>query len=394
MKRTTLIRSVAACAIVFCMGSPAVAGEMYLAPAVMYTDGDKDRRVEDDAYGGQLSLGWVLSPRWAVEVMGGYSWIRGFQDLKIAELSANGLFTFRPEKRFQPYLMGGLGMMQTNPERFGSHEESTLGNLGGGIKLRFGDSPVSLRLEHRVRFEMFNTQTYEDQITSLGLQFAFGGEPPAPPVPPMPVDGDQDGDGVPDSRDACANTPAGQTVNQRGCGRDSDGDGVIDDLDQCANTVRGAQVDSVGCERDDDNDGIVNRLDNCPNTAEGVRVDNRGCEIKEVIRLPGVNFETNSDRLLPGAENVLRDAVATLRRNADLVVEVAGHTDSAGAAEYNASLSERRATTVRDYLVAGGVNAANLTVRGYGEERPIADNSTADGRADNRRVELRILNED
>lgn len=390
MLRKTILRAMATLVIAFCCAGTTVAGEMYIAPAIMYTDGDKDRFVDDDAYGGQLSVGWVLSPRWAVEVMGGYSWIRGMQDLKIAELSANGLFTFRPEKTFQPYLLGGLGMMQTNPELF-TNEESTLGNLGGGFKIRFGDSPVSLRLEHRVRFEMFNTLTYEDQITSLGLQFAFGGEPPPPPPP---VDGDADGDGVPDSRDACANTPAGQTVNERGCGRDSDGDGVIDDLDQCANTVRGAAVDSVGCERDDDEDGIVNRLDNCPNTAAGVRVDNRGCEIKEVIRLPGVNFETNSDRLLPGAENVLRDAVATLRQNADLVVEVAGHTDSDGAAAYNASLSERRATTVRDYLVAGGVDAGNLTVRGYGEERPIADNASATGKAENRRVELRILNED
>ena len=393
MLRKMILRWAAALAAAIFLSAPGFAGEMYIAPAIMYTDGDKDRQVDDDPYGGQLSLGWVLSPRWALEAMGGYSWLRGAEDLKISEASLNALFSFRPDKQLQPYLLGGLGMMQTNPE-LGSNEESTLGNLGFGFKLRMGESPVSLRLEHRVRFEAFNTLTYEDQITSLGLMFAFGGRPDLVPVPMAPVDGDADNDGVPDSRDACPNSPAGQTVDGRGCARDSDRDGVIDDLDRCANTVAGAEVDSTGCERDDDNDGIVNRLDNCPNTTAGVRVDNRGCEIREVIRLPGVTFETNSDRLLPGAENVLSDAIETLRRNIDLVVEVAGHTDSAGAAEYNASLSERRANTVRDYLIAGGVNGGNLTARGYGEEMPVADNSTASGRAENRRVELRILNQD
>jgi OOP family OmpA-OmpF porin len=136
---------------------------------------------------------------------------------------------------------------------------------------------------------------------------------------------------------------------------------------------------------------VVDRLDECPNTAAGVPVDTRGCEIKDVIRLPGVNFETNSDRLRPGAENVLEDAAETLKRNPGLDVEVAGHTDSQGAAEYNQGLSERRARTVMDYLIGRGVDEDMLSFRGYGESQPIADNATAAGRAENRRVELRIL---
>ena len=112
-----------------------------------------------------------------------------------------------------------------------------------------------------------------------------------------------------------------------------------------------------------------------------------------MINLHGVNFESNSDRLLPGAEQVLADAVATLRMNRDLIVEVAGHTDSAGSAEHNASLSARRSITVRDYLISQGANSANLTFSGYGEAKPIADNATAAGRARNRRVELRIMNQ-
>ena len=179
-------------------------------------------------------------------------------------------------------------------------ESSTLGNLGAGLKIRFGDSPVSLRLEYRERFETANTDSNHDSIASLGLQFAFGGQEPPPPPPVVQQDGDADGDGVADSRDACPNTPAGQRVDARGCLLDGDGDGVTDNNDQCPSTVRGAAVDARGCELDDDKDGIVNRLDNCPNTTAGVPVDIKGCEIREIIELPGVNFESNSDRLIPG----------------------------------------------------------------------------------------------
>ena len=169
-------------------------------------------------------------------------------------------------------------------------------------------------------------------------------------------------------------------------------DGVADEQDQCPNTYPGVPVDARGCELDSDNDSVVDRQDKCPGTRSGVRVDVNGCEIRAVINLPGVNFATNSDRLLGGAEQVLADAAATLRKNRDLVVEVAGHTDSDGSAALNESLSERRAITVRDYLIERGVNRANLTVKGYGEAAPIADNATREGKARNRRVELRILN--
>jgi OOP family OmpA-OmpF porin len=203
---------------------------------------------------------------------------------------------------------------------------------------------------------------------------------------------DSDGDGVVDSKDRCPNTPAGASVDANGCPIDSDGDGVSDDRDQCPNTVAGAVVDANGCELDGDGDGVVDRLDQCLQTPAGARVDLRGCEIKDEIRLPGVNFETNSDRLLPGAEQVLRDAATTLARNPDLKVEVAGHTDDRGAADYNQGLSERRAKTVRDYLIDKGADAANLSVRGYGEVSPTVSNGTAAGRAENRRVVLRLLN--
>ena len=165
---------------------------------------------------------------------------------------------------------------------------------------------------------------------------------------------------------------------------------LSDGQDECPATVAGATVDARGCEMDGDDDGVVDRLDQCPNSAPGVQVDISGCEIEEEISLPGVNFESNSDRLLPGAENVLDAAAATLQKNPEISVEVAGHTDSDGAAEYNLSLSERRAVTVRDYLIREGVAASRFTVRGYGESQPVADNGSSTGKAANRRVVLRI----
>lgn len=394
MKPTARLRSPLALVILLLAGAVANAGEMYFTPAVVYTDDDKYRQVDDMVGGGQMSLGWVLSERVSLEAMGGYSWLSGVNDLKIWDASLNALYSFRPNNKLSPYILGGLGMTNTDSKVMDA-ENSALGTFGVGVKLRFGNSPVSLRLEHRIRSEFENTITNDDRITSLGLQFAFGRDEPVPALPPVEQDGDEDGDGVPDSRDTCPGTPAGQAVDVYGCAQkfDGDGDGVYDDQDQCPDTVSGARVDASGCELDGDNDSVVDRLDKCPNTSAGVRVDVNGCEIKQIINLPGVNFETNSDRLLPGAEHVLADAAETLRMNKDLIVEVAGHTDSDGSAEYNEGLSERRAITVRDYLINRGVYKGNLTVRGYGEAAPIADNATREGKARNRRVELRILNE-
>ena len=381
---------------IFCLATTNVnAGEMYFTPAVVYTDDDRDRAADDGVNGGQVSLGWILTDRISLEAMVGNSNLGGVDDLRIWEGSLNILVSLSPETRWSPYLIGGIGGMRSDSTALARPVNSTLANLGTGLMFRFRDSPVSLRLEYRTRFETANTVTYVDQITSLGLQFGFGGAPPPPPpAPPPPLaepDGDADSDGVADSRDACSNTPAGHSVDIRGCPLDGDVDGVTDGQDRCPNTVSRATVDSSGCELDSDTDRVVDRLDDCPNTRAGARVDVNGCEIREVISLSGVNFESNSDRLLPGADSVLQDAVATLRMHPDLVVEVAGHTDSDGSAEHNEGLSSRRANTVRDYLVDGGVSATNLTARGYGEAQPIADNATADGKSRNRRVELRIL---
>lgn len=200
---------------------------------------------------------------------------------------------------------------------------------------------------------------------------------------------DFDGDGVVDRLDECPNTVSGARVDARGCELDSDGDGVVDSKDQCPGTPAGAPVDENGCEFDTDNDGVVDSQDKCPDTAAGTPVDNTGCDLAEHYNLKGVQFEFDSAKLTANSVNALNDGLAILNRNSELQVEISGHTDSRGTEEYNQALSERRAKSVRDYLVAHGVAASRLTSRGYGESQPVADNATDQGRAQNRRVELR-----
>ena len=115
-------------------------------------------------------------------------------------------------------------------------------------------------------------------------------------------------------------------------------------------------------------------------------------KVVEIIKLSGVNFANNSADLTAESIAILDGAVATLKRRADINVEVAAHTSSRGAAAYNMSLSERRAASVKDYLVSHGIAADRLSAKGYGETQPIADNNTREGSAQNRRVELRVMN--
>lgn len=104
-----------------------------------------------------------------------------------------------------------------------------------------------------------------------------------------------------------------------------------------------------------------------------------------------VNFDFDKSTLKPRATDTLDHVAAELRAQSDVRYEVAGFTDSVGTDAYNQKLSERRAVAVRDYLVSRGVDSGQLSMRGYGESNPIASNDTAQGRAQNRRVEVRPL---
>ncbi|MCH9784524.1 MAG: OmpA family protein, partial [Gammaproteobacteria bacterium] len=108
--------------------------------------------------------------------------------------------------------------------------------------------------------------------------------------------------------------------------------------------------------------------------------------------LHGVNFEFDSARLTPNAKTVLRGVAERLLAHSDNEVEIAGHTDSKGSDEYNQALSERRAESVRDFLIDLGVDPGRLQARGYGDTRPVDSNATDEGRERNRRIEMRRIN--
>jgi outer membrane protein OmpA-like peptidoglycan-associated protein len=140
---------------------------------------------------------------------------------------------------------------------------------------------------------------------------------------------------------------------------------------------------------DSDQDGVVDSSDLCPATPAAEKVDAMGCHQVEPIRLEGVNFESGSANFTPESLNVLNGVAGVLGRFPDLNLEIAGHTDNTGSRDLNIELSSIRATAVRNYLIEKGIPGERLTAVGYGPDQPVAGNGTPDGRAMNRRVELR-----
>lgn len=203
---------------------------------------------------------------------------------------------------------------------------------------------------------------------------------------------DADGDGVLDENDECPGTPAGVRVNPDGCPRDDDRDGVPNYKDECPRTTEGVAVDAVGCPRDDDNDGVPNFRDECPDTPPGREVDERGCALEQALNaMDPVHFEVDKARLRPSARDILREVADRLDERPEVRVRVIGHTDSTNTWDYNMDLSQRRAEAVVSFLVEQGIDPDRLVPVGRGESEPVATNETETGRAQNRRVEYRVI---
>ena len=391
---------------------------MYAALMGQYVLPDEVRSAKSDL-GWRAAFGMPVWSKLNLEL----SYLRHDYELNPSgELGQSGfgvdaLWFFDRDGALDPYVLVGLAKLsdETTP----SSEDYTSRQLGLGLMDAINDN-LALRAEVR----LYNTDHAVkaiDYSIGIGLAWYFG-EPVRTRVPSLPVRRDADGDGVLDDADACPGTPAGTAVDGRGCALpgDADGDGVRDDADACPGTPRGAPVDArgceldgdgdgvkdradrcpttpagrtvdaTGCEPDGDRDGVVDASDKCPTTPAGTRVDARGCTLASLIKLEGVTFETNSAQITAASQAKLDEAAQTLKQNPGLQVEVAGHTDALGDAEKNRALSQRRAESVRDYLVAAGAAADAITARGYGETEPLASNDAAAGRAENRRVELRV----
>jgi len=153
--------------------------------------------------------------------------------------------------------------------------------------------------------------------------------------------------------------------------------------------LMGDDVKAAEALKDLDNDGVADYKDQCLHSAAGADVNELGCVASLVLE--GVNFHTNSAVLTDSAKAILAPiAMAHHQHHADVNLLISGHTDSQGSSAYNKALSQQRAEAVVAYMVGHGCDAAKLTAVGFGEDKAMADNATAEGRAQNRRVELSI----
>ena len=204
---------------------------------------------------------------------------------------------------------------------------------------------------------------------------------------------DADGDGVPDQKDECAQTPAGVAVDERGCPQDSDMDGIPDYLDKCQATAPGARVDSHGCPDSDrdgisdlndrcpgtplravvdthgcpidsDGDGIADGIDQCPDTPANMQVDSTGCPVQK--ELGAVYFPFAKDTLDAQANLTLDSVVNAAKREPLMKLKIVGYTDGKGPDSYNQGLAKKRAASAANYLKSKGIEGERIQIVGGG----------------------------
>ncbi len=313
-------------------------------------------------------------------------------DTTINRYAFNGLYDFRAfSETVTPYLLIGIGYEDVSDEKLG-YDSSAYGNYGAGVKWKvYEDIALRAEVKHLLRTDDGGNELYY----GVGLSIPFGekaSEQPmkeekeeVAPVTAVILDGDKDG--VLDNADKCPTTPAGRTVDPQGCEFDGDKDGVVDGLDKCPATPAGRTVNAKGCELDGDKDGVVDALDKCPNTKAGNTVDVNGCAESVVL---AITFENASAKIDTANSPQLKKYAEFMKLNTEYDVTIIGHTDSRGSAAFNKTLSTKRALSVKNDLVSRGVEASRIQTLGSGEEEPVADNATAEGRAQNRRIEAQL----
>jgi len=324
-----------------------------------------------------------------------------------------------------PFGLVGAGVLgvASRDAQIGNDVDAAI-HFGGGLKVNTSRR-VQVRLDLRdtvaARRGAGNGVTHNGEIL-LGAAVRLGSNPDPAPAPAAPSDRDRDGfadpadacpdragpgpygcpaidsdaDGWLDRDDACPDIAG---VEPYGCPvLDRDRDGWSDENDMCP-TQPGVEPD--GCPlRDTDADGMLDVDDACPEQAE-IRngfEDADGCpdelpkeleSFSGVIR--GIYFEVDQAVIRSQSRPVLDRAVDVLTRYPSIRVEITGHTDASGSYAHNVELSAARAKSVRAYLVEHGIAGDRVTTRGLGPDEPIADNTSRQGRQDNRRIEFRVI---
>lgn len=360
--------------------------EVTLSPMLSYHFFDQGDDVElDDAPEVSLGLGYRITPNIGLELRYGYANPDSVNVIPSTSydyhsLTAESYYRFFPEQKFQPYLLAGIGVnhlrggevniinnSSSNSSNSGDlnasaissnceysaivngqpiavdncnknslitntntntntkiNETNLIGTLAGGAFYSITDT-LALRGEVRVTQD-FNRSAF-DVLTGVGLTYSFVSKK-SPAI--MSIDGD------------------------------------------------------------DDQDGVLNSRDKCPGTPTNVMVDEDGCPVTTVENLSkvlNVLFDVNQSYVKPSYYSEIEDVAKLLREYPDARVEIQGHTDSTASEIYNQSLSERRAQAIANILVNNfNISSDRVTSKGYGESQPIADNNTFEGRALNRRT--------
>jgi len=339
---------------------------------------DSDRHTENGG-GGALIFGFMANEYLAPEI-NVFGIATGREHSKASNGTWGGgldlaIYPMKRESRIVPFLLvGGGGQYE---DRFLDEHGYGFADVGAGLLFNLNKSrTAAVRLDAK-EYWVFDNDTsshsyLNDTRISLGLQFELGN--------------------LFKKNEKVVVQAAAPTV------QDTDEDGVVDKIDQCPGTPEGTKVDAKGCPlvaaKDSDGDGVDDSIDACPNTPRGFKVDARGCATRDArIVLHDINFEFDSSRLTAASKSELDKIAGGLKGQPSMGLTIEGHTDATGSDAYNMKLSKDRASAARAYLISQGVEGSRLEAVGYGETKPIASNSTKDGRAENRRVEFSVTRE-
>jgi outer membrane protein OmpA-like peptidoglycan-associated protein len=317
------------------------------------------------------------------------------------------------ENKLVPYISAGLGIASINNSYYTAYAP-----VGVGIQIKAKQgSFINILSTYRAEASAL-TKTHYNHSISYSLPLKLRERRPVM-IPPAPVVADNDDDGVVGSEDDCPN--ASGLSKYHGCPvPDTDTDGINDENDKCP-TAEGL-VKYKGCPIPDvDKDGINDEADQCPNAKGLSRYE--GCPIPDTDK-DGVNDEEDKCPSIPGimGNNGCSDLqplmneissqlkfesgkvnlskriyigvdslVVLMQNNANLTLIITGHTDNTGTLKINEKLSLQRAMVVSNYLIKKGIDKKRISQKGFADTRPIADNKTLKGRAQNRRVDIEVF---
>ncbi|HYG38277.1 MAG TPA: PorP/SprF family type IX secretion system membrane protein [Cytophagales bacterium] len=299
------------------------------------------------------------------------------------EASLPTLYSANIQARFKEKFSAGAGV----------------GNKAASILLGYSlNDFISLNYAYDMSFgeiKQYNSGSHEI-ILSLKLNKKQKKAAPAPVVivETAPIVVDTDKDGIEDKLDECPNIAG--TSSNKGCPEkvDADKDGIVDEEDKCPQEAGLRELG--GClPEDKDKDGISDKEDKCPEVA-GAK-ETGGCpdtkvdeSILERVKA-SLAFENNKSVILEKSFADLNEFAKALIARPTLKIKIEGHTDNTGSEVKNIQLSKDRANAVKAYLIKEGIVQDRIAVEGYGSKKPLVDNSTAEGRAKNRRVEINIV---